>query len=49
MIYLLAALSLLALGATAALLYLKGDKAKMETENAAGSMRCVSERASSRP
>ena len=32
MIYLLAALSLLALGATAALLYLKGDKAKAETE-----------------
>ena len=32
MIYLLAALSLLALGATAALLYLKGDKAKTETE-----------------
>ena len=32
MIYLLAALSLLALGATAALLYLKGDKTKAETE-----------------
>ena len=32
MIYLLAALSLLALGATAALLYLKGDTAKAETD-----------------
>ena len=32
MIYMLAVLSLLALGATAALLYLKGDKAKTETE-----------------
>ena len=36
MIYMLAVLSLLALGATAALFYLKGDKAKEETEKPIG-------------